>query len=184
MLILRVPGIELFDEALQVFTTEDSFTLELEHSLVSLSKWESKWKKPFLGFDEKTDEETIDYVRMMCLTPDVPPETFNLLSQANHDDLGRYIGEKMTATTFSGGSNGARSDELVTAELVYYWMIAHSIPFECQFWHLDRLLTLIRVCNEKNKQADPKAKKMSAREIAMRNKRLNAERRAKLRSSG
>lgn len=169
-----------WDEAKEEFVSGETQILQLEHSLVSLSKWESKWCKPFLSKEPKNDEETLDYIKFMTLTPNVNPEVYEHLNNSHLIQINRYIESPMTATTFSNDKNGKRSREIVTAELIYYWMIALQIPFECQEWHLNRLLTLIRVCNVKN--APPK--KMSKRETMQRYAALNAARRKQLNSSG
>lgn len=171
---------EKWDENKQEFITPKMQTLQLEHSLVSLSKWESKWNRPFLSRKDMTTEETIDYIKCMTLTPNVNPEVYARLTPEHIEQVRNYIMAPMTATVFSKGSNGKGSREIVTAELIYYWMITLNIPFECQKWHLNRLVTLIRVCNIKN--APPK--KRSKREIMSRNAAINAARRAQLNSRG
>ena len=180
MLTIVIPGLEYFNEETEEFVYTKEQTLQLEHSLVSLSKWESKWHKPFLGKDDKTFDETIDYIKCMTLTPNVDPNTYLFLTKENIKDINDYIGDSMTATTFSENGPNARNREIITSELIYYWMVALNIPFECQKWHLNRLLTLIRICNIKNQPS----KKRSKSEIMSRNAALNAARRKQLNSKG
>jgi hypothetical protein len=179
MLRIIVPGTEMFNDQTQEFTTQGDVILELEHSLVSLSKWESKFEKPFLGRDDKTAEEVLAYIKAMTLTK-VPEEIFSRLSEENIKAINDYIEAKMTATWFSEAPGAPASREVITAELIYYWMITFQIPWECERWHLNRLFTLIRVCNIKSS----KPKKMSRAEIAARNRELNAQRRAQLGTTG
>lgn len=180
MLQITIPSVELWDEFKQEFIVVKEQTLQLEHSLVSLSKWESKWNKAFLSAKAKTTEETIDYIRCMTITKNVDPIVYNFLTDDNISKINQYIEAPMTATYISNDGSDKTSREVVTAELIYYWMIAYNIPFECQKWHLNRLLTLIKVCNVKNSPQ----KKMSPNDIMRRNSQLNAERRAKLHSTG
>ena len=178
MLLLTIPPIEMYNESTNEFIYSKETTLTLEHSLVSLSKWESRWNKPFLSKEDKTIEETIDYIKCMTITQNVNPDVYNRLTNDNIKAINDYIEASMTATTFS--DNGHPSREIVTSELIYYWMISLNIPMECQKWHLNRLLTLIRVCNVKNTPP----RKMSRREIMNRNAALNAARRKKYNSTG
>lgn len=182
MLTIVIPGIELFDDLKQEFTTHGELTLELEHSLVSLSKWESIYQKPFLDPDEKSQEETIGYIKAMTLTPNIPEDAYERLTNDGIQQINDYISASMTATTFHEfpGRSQRPNREKITAEIIYYWMISFNVPFECETWHLNRLFTLIRVANEKNSPP----KKMSRREIAERNRQLNAQRRAQLNSKG
>lgn len=180
MLTIIVPGVEMFDEQSQEFVTKDDVTLELEHSLVSLSKWEQIYEKPFLGTEEKTVDEILDYIKIMTLTSNVSEETFLKLSEDNIAEINKHIEAKMTATWFSEAPGAPKSRDVITAELIYYWMIVFQIPFECETWHLNRLFTLIRICNIK--QAKPK--KMSRGEISRRQREMNAQRRAQLGTKG
>lgn len=180
MLIITIPSQELFNEATQEFVSSKEQTLQLEHSLVSVSKWESKWRKPFLSKESKTVEETLDYIRCMTITQNVNPDIYNFLTNDNIKAINDYIDSPMTATTFSELGSKMGNREIITSELIYYWMIALNVPMECQKWHLNRLLTLIRVCNVKNTPP----KKMSRKEIMSRNASLNAARRRKLNTKG
>jgi hypothetical protein len=173
---------ESFDDAKNEFVTvvTRSQRLQLEHSLVSLSKWESNWEKPFLSSDDKSNEEILWYVRAMVVGSEIPEEVFAKLSDEDYEAINAYINKKMTATWFTELPNQPQSKEVMTAELIYYLMIAMNIPAEFQYWHLNRLLTLIRVCSVKN--APPK--KMSRRELAEQQRRLNAERKARFGTSG
>lgn len=180
MLTITIPATEMWDEKNEKFIDIKGCRLQLEHSLVSLSKWESKWCKPFLFTNDKTTEEIMDYVRCMTLTTNVSPEVYYGLTPENIKAINEYIEAPMTATHFGLERNGSGRREVVTSELIYYWMIALNIPFECQKWHLNRLLTLIRICNIKNQPA----KKMSRREIMRRNAALNAARKKQLGTKG
>ena len=180
MLRITLPESEQYNEETEEFITFKAQELQLEHSLVSLSKWESKWGKPFLTKKEKTVEESIDYVRCMTLTQNVDPEVYKRITPDIVDSVAKYIENPMTATTFSKKSNQPPNHEVVTAELIYYWMIAYNVPFECQKWHLNRLMTLINVCQIKNEPP----KKMGTKALGNRNAALNAARRQSLNTRG
>jgi hypothetical protein len=172
MLTVIVSGTESFDEATGKFLVVDGTTLELEHSLVSLSKWESIHEKAFLGKEAKTSEEVVSYIECMVLTSEIPPEVFQELSEANLTAINDYLNAQMTATSFMETPGAKNSREVVTSELIYYWMTVFSIPFECEHWHLNRLFTLIRICNIKQE----KPKKQNRAQIAARNRELNEQR--------
>ena len=181
MLSITIPATELFNEITGEFVYTKEQTLQLEHSLISVSKWESKWKKAFLSKGEKTREEVIDYIKCMTLSPSVNDVDYGCLTHANLNTINEYIAAPMTATTFPEDKNGKTNREIVTAELIYYWMIALNIPFDpCQKWHLNRLLTLVRVCNVKNQPP----KKRSRRETASSYAALNAARRKQMNTKG
>lgn len=180
MLTITIPETELWDETREEYIYTKRQTLQLEHSLVSISKWEGKWCKPFLSSNDKTLEETIDYVKCMTVTPNVKPEIYRCLSDENIEEINKYIAAPMTATWFSEDKTARPSREVITSEIIYYWMVALNIPFECQKWHLNRLLTLIKVCDRKNQPP----KKMGKNAIMSRNAALNAARRKKIGSKG
>lgn len=175
MLTIFIEGGEKFNRDTNEFIYINGTTISLEHSLVSLSKWESKWCKPFLVSDNKTFDEIKDYVKCMTISQNVNPQVYDFLTEKNYEEIKDYINSPMTATWFNEGVNKRHSvtNETVTSELIYYWMVALNIPFECQKWHLNRLLTLIKVCNIKNTPP----KKMSKGEILNQNRALNAARR-------
>ena len=179
MLEIDVPNLDYFNEDTQEFVRIDGCKLQLEHSLLSVSKWESKWCTSFLSGKEKSNEMLTDYVR--CMTMNRVPSNFNYddLPPGVLEEISEYINAPMTATTFVD-TGGKPSREIVTSELIYYWMVAMNIPFECQKWHLNRLLTLIKVCNIKNSPP----KKRSKRDIMSRNTALNAARRKQLNTRG
>lgn len=179
MLRITIPSKELWNSETERFIHLKEQTLQFEHSLVSVSKWESKYCKPFLSTN-KTSEEILDYIKFMTVTQNVDPDVYTRLTIEHIKQIADYIDAPMTATTFSKDNDKQRNGEIITSELIYYWMISLQIPFECQKWHLNRLLTLIRVCNVKN--APPK--KRSKREIMSRNAALNAARRQKYNSKG
>lgn len=180
MLQITIPATEQWDEKNQVFVKTDKQVLRLEHSLVSLHKWESKWHKSFLFTKEKTYEETLDYIKCMTLTQNVNPDVYYCLTNENITQINEYIADPMTATYIYEDEKKGINRDKVTAELIYYWMISLEIPFECQKWHLNQLLALIKVCNVKN---SPK-KRMSNRDILSRNKALNEARKKSMHTRG
>lgn len=180
MLTITVLGPETWDSESEVFFHEFEFNLELEHSLVALSKWEAIYKKPFLSGDSRTDEETVGYIKAMTLTPDVPPEVYDNLSMSNQEAIAAYIEDPMTATWFNDITKPKQSSEIITAELIYYWMFSSNVDKECENWHLAKLFTLLRVFAAKN--APPK--KMNKTELARHNAEINRRRREQLGTSG
>lgn len=181
MLRLKVVIAEGFDDDTQKFVDADSVVLELEHSLLSVSKWESKWKKPFLGNQNKTDEQVLDYVHIMNSSGEIPPEVLFHMSAEHFGVIKDYIDDKMTATTFNVVKES--NETITTAELIYYWMIALGIPFECQKWHLNRLLALVMVCNIKNAPKDKQQGGLNKTSASDR-RDLNEQRRLETGSSG
>jgi hypothetical protein len=179
MLRLVIVTSEDFNDSTSEFVEATSTVIELEHSLVSLSKWESKWEIPFLGSENKDEEQVLDYIRMMFLPGEFPESLFSKFTDKTYAAINAYIDKKMTATWFNETTT-PKSNEIVTAELIYYWMIELGIPFECQEWHLNRLLTLIKVCNIKNAPA----KKMSSAEVGAQQKELNRQRREQFGTRG
>ena len=166
MLQITIPGTEQWDEKLCEFVYTKEQTLRLEHSLVSLAKWESKWCKPFFSSKEKTHEETMDYVRCMTITQNIKPEVYGCLTNENILAINDYIGAPMTATYMSEERGGRSSREVVTSELIYYWMITLGIPLECEKWHLNRLFTLIKVCSRKNSPPKKRSRNELIRDYA------------------
>ncbi len=183
MLSITVPlSEEMWDEEKEEFLpAQRSKVLQLEHSLVSISKWEAKWNKPYLSVKNFTYEETLDYIRCMTLTPNVDPQVYERLTDDNVDAIIQYINAPMTATTFSNRKRPIKKNsKRVTSELIYYWMVTFGIPFECQKWHLNRLLTLIEVCDAENQPS----KKMKPRDILRSNAALNEARKRTLHTKG
>ena len=181
MLKIHIPETESYSNEYNKFINVKATDITLEHSLISISKWEAKYHKPFLDDkQEKTSEELIDYIRFMSLTSNVDPNAFRMITENEMDRILAYIKDSQSATTFADAQSGKASREIITSELIYYWMVALQIPFECQKWHINRLLTLVKICNIKNQPA----KKMPKSDIYAQNRMLNAKRRAKLHSKG
>lgn len=180
MLELKIDKTELWNEQKQEFVYTEEKTLRLEHSLVSISKWESKWNTPFLSKEQKTNEQWLDYIKCMTITQNVDDLVYMCLSKKNMDDVAKYIEKSHTATTFNTKNNKPANREIVTSEIIYYWMVTLGIPFECQKWNLSRLLALIQVCNIKNQPP----KKMGKKQTMSSNASLNAARRKRFNSKG
>ena len=174
-LTIKIPPKDFYDEKSNKFLkVNKETTLVLEHSLVSISKWESKWHIPFLSDTPKTFEQSLDYVRCMTISQNIDPIIYLCLTPDNYKEINAYIEDPMTATTVNDHGKGKKwSKEIITSELIYYWMIANEVPMKCEKWHLNRLLMLIRVCSVKNQPE----KKMTKGEIMRRNHSLNAARR-------
>lgn len=184
MLQITVPATEMFDERTNEFVYGKETVLQLEHSLLSLSKWESNWCKPFYSNKPKTAEETRDYIKCMTINPNVSDDVYYRLSTKNHEDIQKYIESTRTATTISERGKGKGSARrVITSELIYYWMVTLNIPFECQKWHLDRLFTLIQVCNIEN-QPKKKRNKQEQMDYYSRMEAINNARKQRLGSKG
>lgn len=181
MLHITVPASEFYDESKEEFVEIKEQTLTMEHSLISISKWEAKWKKPYLSDDKKTTEELLDYFRCMTITPSkVDPLVYRAMTPENLQEISDYIQDSMTATTINSNRRGGKR-EVWTSEIIYYYMIAQNIPVEFEKWHINRLIMLIQVCAIKN---NPNQKKMSRSEIAKQNRAINAARRKKYGTRG
>lgn len=180
MLTITIDAREFFDNLKQEFVTVRGRVLRLEHSLISISKWESKWHKPFLSEQSKTNVEVVDYIRCMTLDPNVPDEVFSYLTPKQYEIINDYISDPMTATTITDRSKATKKAEVMTSELIYYYMIAQNIPMECERWHINRLLTLIRVCGIKSQ---PQSKR-SNKDVLRDNAALNAARKKQLNTRG
>ena len=180
MLRITVPAKEMWDEEKEEFVYGDEVTLEFEHSLVSLSKWESKHHKAFLTKKEKTAEEHLDYIKCMTLTEDVPDEVYARLTQENVDQIVAYIEDPMSATYYFDDKKQTGSRDVMTAEYIYYCMFANNIPLDFENRHLNKLIAIIKMCGLKNSPP----KKMSKTDIANRHRQINAANRAKYHTKG
>lgn len=181
MLEIEIPGETIYDDETEKFVdVSKTVKLTLEHSLISLSKWEAKYERPFLGDKNQTVEETLDYIKFMTVTRNVDDSVYDRLTRENSVAIANYIAASNTATTFNSFDEKPSSREVITSEIIYYWMVALSIPFECEKWHINRLLTLIRVINEKNKPE----KKIDRQTLIARQRELNEARKKKLNTKG
>ena len=181
MLLIDIPETELFDESTDRFITIKAQTLKLEHSLISISKWESRWNKPFLKEDNKTPEQIRDYIRCMSLVPLQDDNVVLALNSKSIEKIINYIEAPMTATTvaFLDDKKPVKK-EILTSELIYYYMIQAQVPFECEKWHINRLFALLKVCSAKSSEKQKANTKTAAKSQAA----LNAARRSKLKSRG
>lgn len=180
MLKLTIPSRELYDEVEQCFIPQEEFTLELEHSLVSLSKWESFTLKPFLTNEGKTEKELEKYMEFMILSANYPEDWYRRLSEEQLLQISEYIESPQTATTFGEMPKKTGRNEIITSELIYYWLVTFQISFEVENWHLNRLFALVRICNVKQQKPTPKSKT----EVARHYRELNEKRRAQANSKG
>lgn len=183
MLVIDIPKTEIWDSSLQEFITLPECSLSLEHSLISVSLWESKWHKPFLSETQKTSEEALDYIRCMVINKKYDKRVLFVLSEENMKKIEQYIADPMTATTVRDRDpKKTVKKEIITSEVIYYWMTFFNIPFECEKWNLNRLLMLIKVCAAKQNASMGK-KPMSAKGLSEMS-RLNAQRRQMLHTKG
>lgn len=183
MLRVTIPETTLFNNKTNKFIDIPETTLDLEHSLIALSKWEAKWHVRFLSPSTKlTTEQYLDYIKCMTITRNVDPNVYLAIPQSVMNQITDYVKDPMTATNIKahGTGHSANHGEEVSSELIYYWMTAYNIPWEAEKWHLNRLMTLIQIANEKNKPG----KKMSKADILKQNHALNASRRARMHSKG
>lgn len=181
--IIHIPQQEFFNQQTQEFYYTEEATFKIEHSLVAIAKWESKWHVPFLDDRvEKTNEMVIDYIKCMTITQNVKPSVYENIPPNVIQEIREYIEDPMTATKFTNIKKDPNTGEFVTNELVYYWMVTAGIPLECEKWHFNRLITLIRICGEKSK--DPKSNKMNRRDIYNQNRALNEARKKALHTRG
>ena len=173
---ITIPATEMWDPVAHRFYDVKERTITMEHSLVSLSKWESKWKIPFIGNKNLTAEQLLSYFQCMTIEKNVNPMIYQCLTAKQIDDIMKYIDDSMTATWFGKSDDdvAAQTDNrAVTSELIYYWMFASGISKECEKWHLNRLITLIHVTSEENK---PKKKRTEAERMAHHRALLKARR--------
>lgn len=179
MLTITIPATDAWDERIERFVKFPETTLVMQHSLVSLSRWEARFKKPFLSQEKKTEEETYGYIQAMCESP-VTMDALRMMTQDNLKEINDYIEDSNTATWFNEAPGTRRSREIITNEIIYHWMFALQIPMEAQYWHLNRLFTQIKVVSEKSQ----KPKKMGRAEQLAQQRKLNAERLERMGTSG
>lgn len=187
MLSVVIPPVELWDENKQEFINFPGAKIMLEHSLIAISKWEAKYRKAYLSMDKKTEAETRYYVKCMTITPNVPDLAYRCLTSENYKEIKAYIDSPMSATTFRENKNHPHSNEKITSELIYYWMVSNQVPFECEKWHINRLMNLLKICSIKNQESQKgmkKPKKTASSSHMASMAALNAQRRAALGTKG
>jgi len=184
MLELVIEGTEYYDDEAEAFVMLGGQTFYLEHSLLSVSKWEQKFAKPFLADNEKTNEEMSEYISFMLFSPGEISELMSLASNEHIEQINDYINSPNSATTFGEMPKRKGRGETITSELIYYWMVAYNIPFECESWHLNRLFSLIRICNIKAEEQNPNKPKTSRADLARQNAELNAKRLKEFNTTG
>lgn len=186
MLNLMIPEQKLFDNEKSQFFTVPKCELQLEHSLISIKKWEAKWHKAFLSDDKKTDEEIRDYIQCMTINRNVSKEIYSYIPKDIMAIIAAYIKDPMTATTIRDnrpeGKGFVKSN--ITAELVYYWMITYGIPVEFEKWHINQLMTLIQLIQKKQKRPGKDKNRNSSKSAAQQRAQLNAQRRAMYNTNG
>lgn len=180
MLKITIPEVILYDEDNNLFTTLNSYTLQLEHSLISVSKWESKWCKPFLSKTPMNRTETIDYIRCMNISQNANDIKYQFIPEESLNLIKDYIEAPMSATVLANDKEKVLNPGAITSELIYSWMVILTIPFECQKWHLNRLITFINLCQQNSK---PKPKRKPG-DILRSNAELNAKRLKELNTTG
>lgn len=183
---LKVKGGELYNNLTKEFIYVKPHTLIIEHSLISLHAWEAIWHIPFLGDQKLNYEQIVSYIKCMTLNHDVDPNIYLFITDENIKEVNAYIDNPMTATWFGDGLGTSkkkkkRAGRIVTAELLYYYMLSLNIPFECRKWHLNQLITLIKVCNEENETPN---KKVSKRDFIKRRDEINEMRKKQLHTTG
>ena len=181
MLTITIPSAEFFDEKNNLFIYSKEQNLRLEHSLVSISKWEANWHKPFLSEENRTNEEMLDYIRCMTITQNVDPKAYQCIPKSEIERVNAYINDPRSATVFYDKKQKPHRKERITSEKIYFWMVRAGVPFDpCQTWHLNRLLNLLHYCNTSNQPM----KKRSPAEIAKEYEQINAAQRKLFNSKG
>lgn len=183
ILHITIPGKENWDSVKEEFIYEEDAELYLQHSLVTVAEWEARWKISFLDTDNKTPEQITDYIKIMTINQnEVDDSVYKRLTKENLDEINRYLKDEMSATTITdhGTPESNGRNEIITAEIVYYWMFSHNVPVEFENWHFNRLITLLKTCNIKSNPDN----KMTKQETAKMYAEMNKARRQKYNSKG